>query len=112
MDFGLAIFMASVGLGAGDKVVDAFLSAGLPLILCGITITIVPVLVAYAFGKYMLKMNEALLMGAITGAMTSTPSLSVVTEKSKSYIPAIGYAGTYTFANVFLTFAGTLMVIL
>ena len=112
MNFGLAIFMASVGLGAGGKVVDAFISAGLPLILCGITVTIVPVLVAYAFGRSILKMNPALLIGAITGAMTSTPSLSVVTEASKSYIPAIGYAGTYTFANVFLTFAGTLMVII
>ncbi|MCZ6564791.1 MAG: transporter [Gammaproteobacteria bacterium] len=112
MNFGLAIFMASVGLGAGEKVVDAFISAGLPLILCGIMITITPVLVAYAFGRFILKMNPALLIGAITGAMTSTPSLSVVTEASKSYIPAIGYAGTYTFANVFLTFAGTLMVII
>lgn len=112
MNFGLAIFMASVGLGAGGKVVDAVISAGLPLILCGITVTIVPVLVAYAFGRFILKMNSALLMGAITGAMTSTPSLSVVTEASKSYIPAIGYAGTYTFANVFLTFAGSLMLII
>ncbi len=112
MDFGLAIFMASVGLNAGDKVVDAVLSAGLPLILCGITVTIVPVLVAYAFGRFIFNMNPALLMGAITGAMTSTPSLSVVTEASKSYIPAIGYAGTYTFANVFLTFAGSLMLLI
>ena len=84
----------------------------MPLILCGIRVTIAPVLVAYAFGRFILKMNPALLIGAITGAMTSTPSLSVVTEASKSYIPAIGYAGTYTFANVFLTFAGTLMVII
>ena len=111
MDFGLAIFMAAVGLGAGDKVVEAIISAGLPLILCGILVTLLPVLVAYAFGRYLLKMNPALLMGAITGAMTSTPSLSVVTETARSYVPAIGYAGTYTFANVFLTFAGALMVI-
>lgn len=112
MDFGLAIFMASVGVGAGGKVVEAVISSGLPLILCGITVTILPVLIAYSFGRYLLKMNPAILLGAITGAMTSTPSLSVVTEASKSYVPAIGYAGTYTFANVFLTFAGSLMVII
>jgi putative transport protein len=112
MNFGLAIFMASVGLGAGGKVVEAVISAGLPLILCGIMVTITPVLVAYAFGRIILKMNAALLIGAITGAMTSTPSLSVVTESSKSYIPAIGYAGTYTFANVFLTFSGSILLII
>ncbi len=112
MDFGLAIFMASVGIGAGGKVVEAVISSGLPLILCGITVTILPVLIAYCFGRYYLKMNPAILLGAVTGAMTSTPSLSVVTEASKSFVPAIGYAGTYTFANVFLTFAGSLMVII
>jgi putative transport protein len=42
--------------------------------------------------------------------MTSTPSLSIVTKAANSSIPALGYAGTYTFANVFLTFAGTLMM--
>jgi putative transport protein len=44
--------------------------------------------------------------------MTSTPALSVVNEAAQSPLPALGYAGTYTFANVFLTFAGTLMVTL
>ena len=45
-----------------------------------------------------------------TGAMTSTPALSIVTQAAKSGIPALGYAGTYTFANVLLTFAGAILV--
>ena len=60
----------------------------------------------------MLKLNPALLLGSITGAMTSTPSLNIVTNAAKSGVPALGYAGTYTFANVMLTFAGTLIMIL
>ncbi len=44
------------------------------------------------------------------GKMTRTPSLNVVSEAAKSEIPALGYAGTYTFANVLLTFAGTIMM--
>ena len=59
-----------------------------------------------------MKMNAALLLGAITGAMTSTPSLNMVTELAKSQIPALGYAGSYTFANVILTFIGALLVLL
>ena len=44
--------------------------------------------------------------------MTSTPALNVVTKEAKSTVPALGYAGTYTFANVLLTFAGALMMTL
>ena len=53
-----------------------------------------------------------LLLGSITGAMTSTPSLGIVTEAAQSEVPALGYAGTYTFANVLLTFAGTALMML
>ena len=51
-------------------------------------------------------------LGAVTGAMTSTPALGVISEAAKSPVPSLGYAGTYTFANVFLTFSGTLMITL
>ena len=110
MDLGLMLFMASVGLSAGDGIVEALAAVGLPLIGAGIVLTLTPVLVGYAFGRYVFKLNPALLLGSITGAMTSTPALNIVTSAAKSSIPALGYAGTYTFANVFLTFAGTLIM--
>lgn len=110
MQLGLMLFMASVGLEAGAGVVAALASFGPLLIVCGITVTLFPVLVAYAVGRRVLGINPALLLGAVTGAMTSTPALGVITEAAESPLPALGYAGTYTFANVFLTFAGTLMV--
>jgi putative transport protein len=42
--------------------------------------------------------------------MTSTPSLGIVQKAADSSLPALGYAGTYTFANVLLTFAGSFMM--
>ena len=60
----------------------------------------------------MLKLNPALLLGSLTGAMTSTPGLAVITDSAKSAVPAIGYAGTYTFANILLTFVGTYMMMI
>ncbi len=50
--------------------------------------------------------------GLMAGALTSTPSLNIVTSAAKSSIPVLGCAGTYTFANVFLTFAGTIIMML
>ncbi|PCJ99730.1 MAG: transporter [Zetaproteobacteria bacterium] len=110
MDLGIVLFMSSIGLNAGSKVLEALASVGPLLVLCGISITVIPVLVAFVFGRYVMKMNAALLLGAITGAMTSTPSLNLVTEAAKSQVPALGYAGSYTFANVILTFAGAILV--
>jgi len=112
MEFGLVMFMAGVGLKAGGGIVEGFTSAGPQLLLGGVAVTLTPVLVGYFFGRKVFKMNPAILLGSITGAMTSTPSLNIVTDAAKSDIPALGYAGTYTFANVLLTFAGTIMMTL
>jgi putative transport protein len=101
-----------VGLKAGGGVVEALTSMGPSIILCGVAVTLTPVIIGYLFGNYVLKLNPAILLGAITGAMTSTPSLNIVTSEAKSPVPALGYAGTYTFANVFLTFAGTIIMTL
>ena len=57
-------------------------------------------------------MPPALLMGALTGAMTSAAALSLVTSEAKSAVPALGYTGTYAFANVILTVAGTVVMLL
>jgi putative transport protein len=110
MELGLMFFMASVGLKAGKGIIDALTAVGPTLIVIGFVVTLTPVIVGYLFGRHVLKLNPALLLGSITGAMTSTPSLSIVTKAANSSIPALGYAGTYTFANVFLTFAGTLLM--
>lgn len=111
MEFGLMLFMASVGLNAGGGVVAALASVGPLVIASGVLITLLPALAGYLVGRYLLRMNPALLLGAITGAMTSTPALNVVTEAARSGVPSLGYAGTYTFANVLLTFAGALMMV-
>ncbi len=51
-----------------------------------------------------------LIFGAITGAMTSGAALSVVIKEAKSSVPALGYTGTYAFANVILVIAGSLIM--
>jgi putative transport protein len=110
MELGLMLFMAGVGLNAGRVVVEALASVGPLLIVSGVLVTLLPPVVAYLVGRWLLRMNPALLLGSMTGAMTSTPAMNVVTEAAGSGVPALGYAGTYTFANVLLTFAGALMM--
>jgi len=110
MEFGLLIFMAGVGMRAGSGILDTLQHNGVTLVLAGMCVTIVPILVGYFVGRKLLKISPALIFGAITGAMTSGAALSVVIKEAKSPVPALGYTGTYAFANVLLVIAGSLIM--
>jgi len=109
MEFGLLIFMAGVGLRAGGTFLETLSDSGVTLIAAGIIVTMVPLLLGYTFGRYVLRLNPVLLLGALTGAMTSGASLSVVLKEADSPLPALGYTGTYAIANILLVFAGSLI---
>ncbi len=111
-DLGLMVFMVGIGLNAGSNMFEYLDSVGLKLIGFGFIVSVVPVICAYFFGAYVLKMNRALLFGAIIGARTCAPAMDVVNDYAKSTIPALGYAGTYAIANILMTLAGTLLIIL
>ena len=109
-DLGLGIFMVGIGLNAGEDFVRIILESGLIVIAVGLVIVLVPVTLSFLVGHFLLRMNAALLLGAITGSMTSTPALEILNDMARSSIPALGYAGTYTFANVFLTLGGAAII--
>jgi len=111
-EFGLMVFMAGVGLSAGSGLSHGLGSAGLQMLLCGLAVSLVPVVICYLFGAYLLRMNRALLFGAIMGARTCAPAMEIISDTARSNIPALGYAGTYAIANVLLTLAGTIIVII
>ena len=111
-ELGLMLLMASIGLNAGGGIVEGLLSVGPAIVLSALLVATVPIGIGYMVGRKLLHLNPALLLGSLTGAMTSTPALGVVTDAARSSVPAIGYAGTYTFANVLLTFAGSYMMMI
>jgi len=111
-ELGLLLFMAGVGLRGGSGLVETLVSSGLALVLIGIAVTLVPLTIAYIFGRRVQKMNPLMLLGTITGAMTSGGALSVINAQSNSSIANIGYTGAYAFANVLLTVAGAVIAML
>jgi putative transport protein len=112
MEAGLMTFMAGVGLRAGSGILETLAQSGLGLVLAGIVVTSIPVAVGYVFGRKVLALNPVLLLGAITGSMTSGASLSIVNAQAKSAVPSLGYTGAYAFANIFLTVAGSVILLL
>ena len=86
------------------------MASGPMLVLAGIAVTFIPLLIGVAFAIKILRFNPAIAFGAITGAMTSGAALSIVCKEADSNVPALGYTGTYAFANVLLTIAGTVVL--
>lgn len=109
---GLAGFVAMVGLGAGPHFVVAVKESGIGLLLGGVLVTMAPLLTGLWFGRYVLKINPVLLLGAISGAQTFTAALAALQEKSDSTVAVIGYSGAVPVAHVVLTTWGTVIVLL
>ncbi len=68
--------------------------------------TAIPLILGMFVGKYMFKFDDAILLGAVSGARTTTASLGMVNDAAKSQIPALGYTVTYAVGNTLLTIWG------
>jgi len=110
-DFGLAAFVAAVGLNSGLAAVVTVKNSGLTIFLLGAVVTIVPLVLTMLFGRYVLKYtNAALLAGALTGSRSANPAFGGVLDKAESAVPTVPFAITYALANVLLTLLGPLVV--
>jgi putative transport protein len=110
--FGLAAFVAMVGLGAGPHFLSGVREVGGSVLLGGLVVTFVPLVAGLYFGRYVLRIDPLLLLGALSGAQTFTAGLAALQEKSESPIAVLGYSGAVPVGHVFLTLWGTVMVLL
>jgi putative transport protein len=110
-DFGLAAFVAVVGLNSGLQAVVTVKQSGLTIFLLGVFVTLFPLLLTMLFGRYVLKYNNAaILAGALSGSRSANPAFGGVLDKAESAVPTVPFAITYAIANVALTLLGPLVV--
>ncbi|TET06781.1 aspartate-alanine antiporter [Candidatus Dependentiae bacterium] len=109
-DLGLNLFIACVGLTAGPKAIHALQAHGSTLFFAGVALTLLPHILGLMFGRIVLKLNYILLLGALTGAGTATPSLNVLKNETDSLTPVLGYTVPYAIGNFILTIWGTVIV--
>ena len=107
---GLAAFVAMIGLKAGPIFVHAVREFGYILFLGGIVVTLTPLIAGLFFGRYVLRLNPALLLGGIAGAQTMIAGVAAVQEKSDSQVATLGYSYTAAFGHIFLTTWGTIII--
>ena len=112
-EMGIALFLAAVGIGAGDGFVDAIVGGGYRWIGYGVLITVVPLLIVALVARLWLKMNYYTLMGLIAGGMTDPPALAYANATAGNDMPAVAYSTVYPVvmflrvltAQIFILFA-------
>jgi putative transport protein len=109
---GLNMFIAVIGLTAGPKFIAGLQQLGFGLFLWGIVATTVPLILGMFLAKYVFRFHDAITLGAVSGARTTTASLGMVTDAAQSQVPALGYTVTYAVGNTLLTIWGMFMVML
>jgi putative transport protein len=109
---GLNIFIAIVGISAGPGFVNGLKTQGIGLFLWGVAATTIPLVLGMFTAKYLFRFHDALTLGIVSGARTTTASLGLVCDQAKSQIPALGYTVTYAVGNTLLTIWGMVIVML
>ncbi|SFJ21728.1 putative transport protein [Phyllobacterium sp. CL33Tsu] len=109
---GLCIFIGVVGINAGPSFFSGLQQTGLSLVMVGLVSALLPHTIAILFGRYMLKMNPLIVLGACAGAGTITAALRAIQDESRSSIPALGYTVPYAIGNILLTAWGPVLVAL
>jgi putative transport protein len=109
---GLNIFIAIVGISAGPGFVNGLKTQGAGLFLWGALATTLPLVLGMFVAKYIFRFHDALTLGIVSGARTTTASLGLVCDLGKSQVPALGYTVTYAVGNTFLTIWGMVLILL
>jgi putative transport protein len=109
---GLNIFIAIVGISAGPGFVAGLKSQGIGLFLWGAVATTIPLVLGMFIGKYLFRIHDAIILGSVSGARTTTASLGLVCDIAHSQVPALGYTVTYAVGNTLLTIWGMVLIML
>jgi putative transport protein len=110
-EVGISLFLAGVGLGAGENFVPTILNGGYMWILYGALITIIPLVLAGLIGRLCFKINYYTLTGVLSGASTNPPALAFSSEQTTTDAPSIGYATVYPLAMFLRVLAAQLLIL-
>ena len=109
---GLNIFIAIVGISAGPGFVNGLKTQGIGLFLWGALATTLPLVFGLFIAKYLFRFHDALTLGIVSGARTTTAALGLVCDMAKSDVPALGYTVPYAVGNILLTIWGMIIIML
>ena len=94
-EIGISLFLAAVGLGAGENFVSSIVNGGYWWILYGLIITVVPPFIMAVIGRLFFKLNFFQICGMLSGSGTNPPLLAFAQNSYKSDYISLNYATVY-----------------
>ncbi len=111
-DLGLVVFVAIVGLNSGAALLDMSGATAVKIFTVGFIACSVPPFIAWAIGYHLMKINPALLVGAVAGARSHSGPCREAAVELKSSVPWLGFPVAYAISGVLLTVFGYFAMIL
>jgi aspartate-alanine antiporter len=110
-DFGLAVFVGIVGIGAGPQALIAIRQYGLTLLFLGVAVTLIPQIIGFFFSYYILRIQNPIeALACVAGGRSANPAFAALLSKAGNATPVVSFTVTYAVANVFLTLWGPVIV--
>jgi len=91
-NFGLAMFLAAVGINAGQPFVRTVSETGLTMLFIGIAVLLTTALIVLLAGYYLLRIPFDDLVGVASGATGNPAILVYATRMAPTERPDVGYA--------------------
>jgi putative transport protein len=91
-NFGLAMFLATVGVNAGQPFVRTVAESGLTMLFIGVAVLLTTALIVLLAGHYLLRIPYDDLVGVASGATGNPAILVYSTKMAPTDRPDIGYA--------------------
>ncbi|MDR0581388.1 MAG: putative transporter [Prevotellaceae bacterium] len=110
-EIGISLFLACVGLEAGEQFIETVRHGGLLWVGLGVIITVVPLFVFGIIGKKWCKLNYFSLMGLLAGSTTDPPALSYAVATAGHDTPSISYASVYPLTMFLRVLSAQLLIV-
>lgn len=94
-EIGISLFLAAVGLSAGQEFISSIVNGGYMWLLYGLIITVVPTLLVGIFARVKYKMDYFTIIGLLSGSTTNPPALAFANSQSQYSTPSVVYATVY-----------------
>ena len=111
-EIGISLFLAAVGLGAGEGFVEAIANGGYWWILFGFAITVLPLLIVGIIARKGMKMDYFTVMGLMSGAMTDPPALAYANTVATNDRAAVAYATVYPLTMFLRIFTAQILALI
>ena len=112
-ELGIAFFLASVGLAAGDGFLQAFASGeGFAYMALGLCITMLPLLVVGYVARRFFSLNYLSIVGMMAGTTTDPPALAYAATLSEKNSSAVAYSTVYPLAMFLRILTGQALLLI